>query len=115
MGLDYAATKYGRLPRAALIAPAIALARDGFVLSRADTDILDGKADRFGQGPRRRQRFFCGPTAAVSRPGDRLVQSDLAATLELISQQGPERVLQRPGRGRCREGEQREWRDPGRR
>ena len=43
------------------------------------------------------------------------MQSDLAATLELISQQGPEAVLQRPGRGGCREGEQREWRDPRRR
>src|SRR6516225_4781843 len=29
MGLDHAAAKYGRLPREALIAPAIAFARDG--------------------------------------------------------------------------------------
>src|SRR5262245_28310551 len=31
-GLEYARTKYGTLPRAALIAPALALAADGFVL-----------------------------------------------------------------------------------
>src|SRR5215472_17238520 len=51
MGLDRAATEYGRLPRAALIAPTIELAREGFVLSRADTDMLDVRADRFGKDP----------------------------------------------------------------
>src|SRR6516165_10163569 len=40
MGFDRAAEEYGRLPRAASLAPAIALARDGFVLTRPDTDIL---------------------------------------------------------------------------
>src|SRR5215468_10344346 len=38
LGLDRAAVKYGLLPRATLMAPAIGLARDGFVLSPADTD-----------------------------------------------------------------------------
>src|SRR5689334_21267127 len=51
MGLDYAAAIYGRLRRAALIAQAIALARDGFALYRADTDILDARADRLGREP----------------------------------------------------------------
>ena len=95
MGLDYAATKYGRLPRAALIAPAIALARDGFALTRADTDILDGKADRFGRDPAA-AKIFLRPDGSRFEPGDRLVQSDLAATLELISQQGPEPFYKGP-------------------
>src|SRR5262245_38407393 len=43
MGLERAAAEYGRLARSALLAPAIRLARDGYVLSRADADILDGK------------------------------------------------------------------------
>src|SRR5882672_8832615 len=43
MGLEHAAIEYGRLARAALLAPAIALARDGYVLGRADADILDAK------------------------------------------------------------------------
>jgi len=88
MGLDTAATKYGRLPRAALIAPAIALARDGFVLSRADTDILDRKANSFAKDPGA-AAIFLRPDGSRFAPGDRLVQRDLAATLELISQQGP--------------------------
>jgi gamma-glutamyltranspeptidase/glutathione hydrolase len=95
MGLDHAGAKYGRLPRAALIAPAIALARDGFALSRADTDILDARADRFGRDPGA-ARIFLRPDGSHLEPGDRLVQSDLAATLELISEQGPEAFYKGP-------------------
>ena len=95
MGLDHAAIKYGRLPRAALIAPAIALARDGFALSRADTDILDARADRFGRDPGA-AKIFLRPDGSHLEPGDRLVQSDLAATLELISEQGPEAFYKGP-------------------
>jgi gamma-glutamyltranspeptidase / glutathione hydrolase len=89
MGLDHAATKYGRLPRTPLIAPAVELARDGFVLSRADTDVLDARADRFASDPGA-AKIFLRPDASRFEPGDRLVQSDLAATLELIAQQGPD-------------------------
>ena len=84
MGLDHAATKYGRLPRAQLIAPAVALARDGFVLSRADTDILDARADRLAKDPGAAV-IFLRLDGSHLEPGDRLVQHDLAATLELIS------------------------------
>ena len=95
MGLDHAGAKYGRLPRAALIAPAIALARDGFALSRADTDILEARADRFGRDPAA-AKIFLRPDGSHLEPGDRLVQSDLAATLELISEQGPEAFYKGP-------------------
>src|SRR5277367_3087224 len=40
MGLETAREKYGTMPRAALIAPAIRLASDGFILTRGDVDIL---------------------------------------------------------------------------
>ena len=43
MGLERASQEYGRLARYALLAPAIALARYGYVLGPGDTDILDGK------------------------------------------------------------------------
>jgi gamma-glutamyltranspeptidase / glutathione hydrolase len=95
MGLDRAATEYGQLPRAALMAPAIALARDGFVLTRADTEILDGKADRFGKDPVA-SKIFLRVDGSRFEPGDRLVQRHLAATLELISQQGPEAFYRGP-------------------
>jgi gamma-glutamyltranspeptidase/glutathione hydrolase len=87
MGLERAATEYGRLARTALIAPSIALARDGFVLSRADADIFDGK--RFAKDAVA-ARIFLRPDGSHFEPGDRLVQTDLAATLEAIVQQGPD-------------------------
>src|SRR6516162_4809202 len=86
LGLERAATEYGRLSRAALIAPAIDLARYGFVLTRADTEILDGKADRFGKDPVA-AKIFLRADGSRFEPGDRLVQTDLAATLQAISQQ----------------------------
>jgi len=95
MGLDHAAAKYGRLPRADLIAPAIALARDGFVLSRADTDTLNARADRIGKDPGA-AKIFLRPDGSHFEPGDRLVQSDIAATLELLSEQGPEGFYKGP-------------------
>src|SRR6516225_3542047 len=39
MGLERAAQKYGRLARYALLAPAIGVARHGYVLGQGDTDI----------------------------------------------------------------------------
>jgi gamma-glutamyltranspeptidase/glutathione hydrolase len=95
MGLDHAAARYGRLPRAALIAPAIALAGDGFALSPADTDILDARADRFGRDPGA-AKIFLRPDGSHFAPGGRLVQSDLAATLEMISEQGPQAFYKGP-------------------
>jgi gamma-glutamyltranspeptidase/glutathione hydrolase len=88
MGLDYALGKYGRLARGTVIAPAVVLARDGFVLNRADTDILDARADRLAKDPGA-AKIFLRPDGGHLAPGDRLVQSDLAATLELIAAHGP--------------------------
>jgi gamma-glutamyltranspeptidase/glutathione hydrolase len=95
MGLDRAAEEYGRLPRTALLAPAIGLARDGFVLSQVDTEILDTKADRFGKDPAA-AKIFLRPDGSRLEPGDRLVQADLAATLELIAQRGPDAFYKGP-------------------
>ena len=93
MGLERAGKKYGRLARRALLAPAIALARDGFVLSRADTEILDGK--RFGKDPVA-AKIFLKPDGSRFQAGDRLVQTDLAAVLEQIAQQGPDAFYKGP-------------------
>ncbi len=89
MGLERARREYGRLPRAKVMAPAIELAREGYVLSRADTDILDNKVERFGKDPVAR-KIFLKPDGTPFKPGDRLVQKELAATLELIARRGPD-------------------------
>jgi gamma-glutamyltranspeptidase/glutathione hydrolase len=88
MGLDRALNEYGSLPRAAVMAPAIALARDGFVLSRDDTELLDAKADRFAHDPAA-AKIFLRPDGSRFMPGDHLVQKDLAETLAAIAKEGP--------------------------
>ncbi|GAB3627033.1 gamma-glutamyltransferase [Pandoraea terrae] len=88
-GLDLALHKYGKLTRAQVMAPAIKLARDGFILTRADTDILDTTIERFHNDPEA-ARIFLRPDGSPLQPGDRLVQKDLAKTLEDISRKGPE-------------------------
>ena len=89
MGLDRALAEYGRLPRSKVMAPAIKLARGGFILNRGDTDILDTKVDRLSKDPVA-AKIFLRPDGKPFQPGDRLVQKDLASTLELIAKQGPD-------------------------
>jgi gamma-glutamyltranspeptidase/glutathione hydrolase len=85
MGLERAAQEYGRLARRVLLEPAINLARDGFVLGRSDAEILDGK--RFAKDPVA-TRIFLRSDGSRFQAGDRLVQTNLAVTLEQIAQQG---------------------------
>ena len=49
-GLEYVREKYGTLPRARLIAPAIRLASQGFVLEQGDADMLHEAHRRLSQG-----------------------------------------------------------------
>ena len=93
MGLEQAGREYGRLARRALLAPAIALARDGYVLSRADAEILDSK--RFAKDPVAATIFLRADGTRLE-PGDRLVQTDLAATLEQIAEQGADAFYRGP-------------------
>jgi len=89
MGLDLAERKYGKLTRAQVMAPAIRLAREGFILTRADTDILDTTVKRFKDDPDA-ARIFLRKDGTPLQPGDRLVQKDLANTLEAIAKHGPD-------------------------
>ena len=89
LGLDTALRKYGRLSRAQVMQPAIRLAREGFVLERADTDILDTTVERFRKDAEA-ARLFLRRDGTPLRPGDRLVQKDLARTLEAIAKRGPD-------------------------
>lgn len=86
MGLEMAREKYGTLPRAALIAPAIRLASDGFILTRGDVDILMEGTEAFRANPNVAAIFLNNGAPFV--PGDRLRQKDLAATLRIVSDGG---------------------------
>lgn len=85
-GMAEALRMYGTMPLAKVMAPAIRLAEEGFV---SDT----GGGRRGGQCPATIARFegkdlFC-PGGQSPPGGTRLVQPDLARTLQLIAAQGP--------------------------
>jgi len=94
MGLETARERYGTLPRATLLAPAIALARDGFILTRGDTDVLDGATREFRAQPNVAAVFL--NHGAPFRPGERLVQTELASTLRAISAGGVDAFYRGP-------------------
>jgi gamma-glutamyltranspeptidase/glutathione hydrolase len=77
------------------MAPAVALARDGFELGPDDAAILAARAPRLAADPEA-ARIFLRPDGMPYRPGDRLVQPDLAATLALIAEQGPDAFYRGP-------------------
>jgi gamma-glutamyltranspeptidase/glutathione hydrolase len=86
LGLETAREEYGTLPRATLLAPAIRLAEQGFTLTRGDVDVLAVGTDSF------RAEANVAPVflnhGAPYKPGERLVQPQLAATLRSVSAGG---------------------------
>ena len=85
-GLEYAREKYGRLARADVLDPAIALAEEGFVFEGGDAMPLAVAAPALAKWPTSTAIFFHD-----GRPlgiGERLVQKDLARTLRAIRDHG---------------------------
>lgn len=71
------------------MAPAIKLAREGFVLTRGDTDILSARTTQFQKDPEA-AKIFLHHDGKAYQPGERLVQKDLAKTLAAIALHGPD-------------------------
>ena len=88
LGLDTALAKYGTMDRREVMAPAIALAKEGYVLTLADANILSYGTKAFTSQPNVAAIFL--NDGRPYQPGERLVQAQLAASLELIAEQGPE-------------------------
>jgi gamma-glutamyltranspeptidase / glutathione hydrolase len=88
-GLALAQGRFGRLAWRDLVLPAVELARDGFVLDAATAsslnDILE-KSDR--QRFAELHRVFGKPGGKDWQAGERLVQPELAVTLQEIADQG---------------------------
>jgi gamma-glutamyltranspeptidase/glutathione hydrolase len=85
-GLTHALARYGTLPLRAVLAPAIRLARQGFPVSDDLAAMLAEQRDRLGAWPASRAVFF--RAGRPLRAGERLVQRDLARSLELIANRG---------------------------
>jgi gamma-glutamyltranspeptidase / glutathione hydrolase len=76
----------GRLPRAQVLAPALALAREGFLVTPLLSRTIASAAERVALEPGAAARFM--PNGTPLRPGERLVQPELASLLELIAYAG---------------------------
>ncbi|TRC94235.1 gamma-glutamyltransferase [Mesorhizobium sp. WSM4306] len=86
-GFEMAREKYGTLPRQDLMAPAIAYAKDGFVLDQGDAASFASNAARLAKDPAA-AAIFLKPDGKPYGAGERLLQPDLAASLAAISEKG---------------------------
>lgn len=85
-GLLAAHERYGRLPRAQVLAPAVALARDGFLVHPLLASVIVDEQEKLTDDPRAAAVFY--PNGEPPQAGDSLVQPELAVTLERIAQRG---------------------------
>ncbi len=85
-GVLDAHSKWGTLTIAQVMAPAIALARDGFIVSPLLARTIVSSRDKLMADSLAAARFM--PRGEALRPGDRLVQPELAATLQRIASEG---------------------------
>lgn len=85
-GLEYARKKYGTLSRQTLISPAIELAKKGFQLESGDVEMLEVATEDFKKDQQTQHIFLKNGHAL--EVGDRLVQLNLAKTLERIKRNG---------------------------
>src|ERR1700681_2516778 len=96
-GLVLALDRYGsgNLTLADLLKPAIDLAREGFIITDDSADTLPDWHRRLARWPSS-AKIFSRADGTSLREGDRLVQTDLAATLSAIAEQGPRGFYEGP-------------------
>ena len=86
MGLNTALQRYGTLPLAEVMEPAIRLAGEGFILKYGDVDFFNRGLEYFKKEPNVSAIFL--KSQQPYQVGERLKQPQLAKTLELIAKQG---------------------------
>lgn len=85
-GIVHLSEHYGRLSLKKTLAPAIRLAREGFIVGARFLRLLKFRAKAITASNAAAQVFLSG--GKIPEPGFRLVQPDLAATLERIAENG---------------------------
>jgi gamma-glutamyltranspeptidase / glutathione hydrolase len=81
-GLFEVHQKYGKLPWAQVVQPAITLAEKGVTVSDRLSEAIQSRQDTFSRNPAARQIFL--PQGQVPQVGAQLVQRDLAQTLKTL-------------------------------
>lgn len=92
-GMQMVLDQYGTMSLADALQPAIGLARDGIVVTADLADSLKALEKRLKKWPSSEAIFF-KEGGAFFEPGDRLVQADLAETLQRIADAGPDGFYQ---------------------
>lgn len=87
-GLTHALDQWGTMPLAKVMAPAVNLARRGFVVGWDLSENLRSRQDRLTRNPETARLLF-RPDGSAPEPGTHLVQKDLARSLSRIARQGP--------------------------
>src|SRR6185503_10747194 len=87
-GLDLLYKKYGskKIAWADLIAPAIKLADEGYILDEALPTTIAAGRDSFAKYPEAAKIYL--PNGRVPKPGDRFINKDYAETLRVLAQEG---------------------------
>jgi len=94
-GMALALERYGSISLAEALAPAIALAEDGIEVTTDLSESLKGLIERLQKWPSSSEVFYKEGGAAYE-PGETLVQSDLAASMKLIAENGPSAFYEGP-------------------
>lgn len=94
-GLLEAHRRFGRLPRALVMEPAIALARDGFAVEAHLAETIAKNLDAIRRSPDL-AALLLGADGAAPAAGDVLRQPDLASTLERIAREGRRGLYEGP-------------------
>ena len=94
LGLDTLLQKYGTMKREVVMAPAIKLAEEGFVLNDGDVAIMAGSAKAFAEQPNVAAIFSHDGKPWAS--GETFIQKNLANTLKQISAGGPDAFYKGP-------------------
>jgi len=94
-GMALALERYGTITLAEALAPAIKLAEEGVTVTEGLSDSLKNLSERLQQWPSSSKIFYEGDGRAYE-PGETLVQSDLATSMKLIADEGPDAFYQGP-------------------
>ncbi len=93
--LALAHARYGKLPWAALFAPAIALAEGGYVVTPRMSAAIAGKREVLARSPAAAALYLSADGSAKTA-GTRIVNPALAATLRVIAAGGPDAFYKGP-------------------
>jgi gamma-glutamyltranspeptidase/glutathione hydrolase len=92
-GMALALERYGTITLAEALTPAIKLARDGITVTEDLAGSLKALSERLQKWPSSTKVFYKGGGVPFE-PGDTLVQSDLASSMQLIADDGPDAFYQ---------------------